>query len=209
MVAKITYADQRSVVDTGAAVDVAALEAAVDAVAGPVAWTSTASARAASSGRSCTAACTGSGVASCMWADPHAALTSAAGLAPRRRGRHLPHGHDDRRDRLAAGRARPGRHDDRDHELRPGTDPRGQSDVVLTTATRETTFRTGAMSSRVSQLVLVDFLFTGRGDALVRPSVSALESARAGPPGAAHRAADRPTARHDPRLGRPGLAVQA
>src|SRR5919199_5142612 len=33
VVSKITYADQRAVADTGAAVDVAALEAAVDAVA--------------------------------------------------------------------------------------------------------------------------------------------------------------------------------
>ena len=32
------------------------------------------------------------------------------------------------------------------------------SDIVLTTAARETTFRTGAMASRVSQLVVVDYL---------------------------------------------------
>ena len=55
----------------------------------------------------------------------------------------------------------------------------GQSDVVLTTAARETTFRTGSMSSRVSQLVLVDCLFTGVAMRSYDRSVSALDAARA------------------------------
>lgn len=36
-----------------------------------------------------------------------------------------------------------------------------EADVVLTTAARETTFRAGSMSSRISQLAVVDCLFAG------------------------------------------------
>src|SRR5206468_1482606 len=35
------------------------------------------------------------------------------------------------------------------------------ADLVLTTAARETTFRSGAMSSRIAQLMVVDCLFVG------------------------------------------------
>ena len=207
MVAKITYADQRSVADTGAAVDVAALEAAVDAVA-----------------RARRVDVYGVGASALVGQELHARLhrlgrrelrvgrsARRAGLggrarARRRRDRHLPHGDDDRRPRLAPGRPQPGRHDDRDHELRPGTDRRGQSDVVLTTAARETTFRTGAMSSRVSQLVLVDCLFTGVAMRSYDRSVSALD---VGPLGAAARHTERherPTAAARPGLRPPGRA---
>lgn len=36
-----------------------------------------------------------------------------------------------------------------------------QADIVLTTAARETSFRSGALASRTAQLALVDFLFVG------------------------------------------------
>jgi DNA-binding MurR/RpiR family transcriptional regulator len=51
-----------------------------------------------------------------------------------------------------------------------------QADIVLTTAARETTFRSGAMSSRISQLAVVDCLFTGVAQRSYDRSVEALAS---------------------------------
>lgn len=48
------------------------------------------------------------------------------------------------------------------------------ADAVLTTAVRETMFRSGAMASRIAQLTLVDYLFTGVARRRYDESVAAL-----------------------------------
>ena len=53
------------------------------------------------------------------------------------------------------------------------------ADYVLTTAARETTFRSGAMSSRLGQLTVVDCLFVGVAQRTYTDTVSALEATRA------------------------------
>lgn len=49
------------------------------------------------------------------------------------------------------------------------------ADVALTTATRETRFRAGALGSRIAQLMVIDCLFTGLALASFERSVESLE----------------------------------
>jgi DNA-binding MurR/RpiR family transcriptional regulator len=50
------------------------------------------------------------------------------------------------------------------------------ADLVLTTAARETTFRSGAMSSRLAQLTVVDCMFVGVAQLSYADTRAALES---------------------------------
>ena len=210
MVAKITYADQRSVADTGAAVDVDALQAAVDLVARARRVDVYGVGASALVGQELHARLHGLGVASGVRADAHAALASAAGLAPGDVAIGISHTGTttDVLDALRVARTRGATtigitNFDRAPIV-------GLSDVVLTTAARETTFRTGAMSSRVSQLVLVDCLFTGVAMRSYDRSVSALDSARAVLRTRHTERHERPSGVGRPALARAeGLSVQA
>jgi DNA-binding MurR/RpiR family transcriptional regulator len=179
VVAKIAYADSRSVADTGAAVDVEALQAAVEAVVRARRVDVYGVGASGLVAHELHARLHRLGVGSSVWVDPHAALTSAVGLAPGDVAVGVSHSGTtiDVLDSLRVARTR-------------GATTIGitnfdrapivaHSDVVLTTATRETTFRTGATVSRVSQLVLVDCLFTGVALRSYDRSVSALDSAQA------------------------------
>ncbi|GAB2597536.1 MurR/RpiR family transcriptional regulator [Microlunatus antarcticus] len=200
MVAKITYADQRSIADTGAAVDVVALQAAVDALAKARRVDVYGVGASALVAQELHGRLHRLGLASGVWADPHAALSSAAGLVSGDVAVGISHTGTtiDVIDALRVARTRGATtiaitNFDRAPIV-------GQSDIVLTTAARETTFRTGSMSSRVSQLVLVDCLFTGVAMRSYDRSVSALDAARS-----VLRA--RHTERHERQtgVGRPGL----
>lgn len=52
------------------------------------------------------------------------------------------------------------------------------ADIVLRTAARETPFRSGALGSRIAQLMVVDCLFTGVAQARYEQSVAALRRTR-------------------------------
>ncbi|PZG15708.1 MurR/RpiR family transcriptional regulator [Nonomuraea aridisoli] len=52
----------------------------------------------------------------------------------------------------------------------------GAADVTLTTAARETKFRSGALGSRIAQLMVVDCLFTGVAQASYDASMEALRN---------------------------------
>lgn len=52
------------------------------------------------------------------------------------------------------------------------------ADVVLQTAVRETTFRSGAMASRIAQLTVVDYLFVGVAKLRFEETVRALRTTR-------------------------------
>ncbi len=93
------------------------------------------------------------------WADPHMALTSAALLGP---------------DDVALGISHSGSTPDTVGYLRqaresaattvaltntPDSPLASVADIVLTTSARETAFRSGAMGSRIAQLVVIDMLF--------------------------------------------------
>ena len=176
VVAKISYADSRAVEETGAALDVAVLTAAIEAV------------RAA--GRIDVYGIGASGLVahdlhqklhrlgliSFSWADPHLALTSAAVLEV---------------GDVAIGISHTGTTIDTIDALRvarqqgattiavtnfaksPITE---EADLVLTTAARETTFRSGAMASRIAQLALIDCLFTGVAQRSYDHAIDTLET---------------------------------
>ncbi len=58
----------------------------------------------------------------------------------------------------------------------PGSALAEAADVTLITASRETTFRTGAMASRIAQLMVVDCIFAGVAMRDVQATQSALDS---------------------------------
>ncbi|ONI79027.1 RpiR family transcriptional regulator [Actinosynnema sp. ALI-1.44] len=71
------------------------------------------------------------------------------------------------------------------------------ADLVLTTAARETTFRSGAMASRIAQLTVIDCLFIGVAQRHLPSAMGALEATRdaVGP----HRLETRPDGRRKTR----------
>ncbi|SEP80186.1 MULTISPECIES: MurR/RpiR family transcriptional regulator [Lentzea] len=71
------------------------------------------------------------------------------------------------------------------------------SDHVLTTAARETTFRSGAMASRIAQLTVIDCLFIGVAQHHVDSAKTALEATYEAVSG--HRLGARPDGRRRPR----------
>jgi DNA-binding MurR/RpiR family transcriptional regulator len=176
VVAKISYADSRAVEETGAALDVVALTAAIEAVR--------AAGRIDVYGIGASALVAHDlhqklhrlGLVSFSWADPHLALTSAAVL--------------DVAD-VAIGISHTGTTIDTVDALRvarqhgattiavtnfaksPITE---EADLVLTTAARETTFRSGAMASRIAQLALIDCLFTGVAQRSYEHAIDTLET---------------------------------
>jgi DNA-binding MurR/RpiR family transcriptional regulator len=176
VVAKISYADSRAVEETGAALDVAALTAAIEAVR--------AAGRIDVYGIGASALVAHDlhqklhrlGLISFSWADPHLALTSAAVLEV---------------GDVAIGISHTGTTIDTVDALRvarqhgattiavtnfaksPITE---EADLVLTTAARETTFRSGAMASRIAQLALIDCLFTGVAQRSYDQAIDTLET---------------------------------
>jgi DNA-binding MurR/RpiR family transcriptional regulator len=176
VVAKISYADSRAVEETGAALDVAALTAAIDAVS--------AAGRIDVYGIGASALVAHDlhqklhrlGLISFSWADPHLALTSAAVLEA---------------GDVAIGISHTGTTIDTVDALRVARQHgattiavtnfakspiTAEADVVLTTAARETTFRSGAMASRIAQLALIDCLFTGVAQRSYDHAIDTLET---------------------------------
>jgi DNA-binding MurR/RpiR family transcriptional regulator len=197
VVGKVTFADARAVEETAAQLDVAVLQEVVDVVAaaGRVdVYGVGASAFVAADlqqklhriGRVCFA-----------WNDTHIMLTSAAVL-----------GSGD----VAVGISHTGATTDTIEALRTARQhgattvaltnfPRSPitevADLVLTTAARETTFRSGAMASRIAQLTVVDCLFIGVAQRHLPDAIGALEATReaVGP----HRLETRPDGRRKTR----------
>ena len=58
----------------------------------------------------------------------------------------------------------------------PSSPIAADADVVLTTAARETPFRSGALGSRIAQLMVIDCLFTGVAQASFDDSMAALRA---------------------------------
>jgi DNA-binding MurR/RpiR family transcriptional regulator len=197
VVGKVTFADARAVEETAAQLDVAVLQQVVDVVAaaGRVdVYGVGASAFVAADlqqklhriGRVCFA-----------WNDTHIMLTSAAVLSE---------------GDVAVGISHTGATIDTVEALRTARQhgattvaltnfPRSPitevADLVLTTAARETTFRSGAMASRIAQLTVVDCLFIGVAQRHLSESMGALEATRdaVGP----HRLETRPDGRRKTR----------
>jgi DNA-binding MurR/RpiR family transcriptional regulator len=161
IVEKIAFADARAVEETATQLDMASLQAVVDALvaAGRIdIYGVGASAFVAMDFQQKLHRI---GQIAFAWSDTHIALTSAALLGPGDVAIGVSHTGvtTDTVDALAEARRRGATTVALTNFPRsPITDV---ADHVLTTAARETTFRSGAMASRLAQLTLVDFLFVG------------------------------------------------
>ncbi|HVX07356.1 MurR/RpiR family transcriptional regulator [Humibacter sp.] len=60
----------------------------------------------------------------------------------------------------------------------PGSPVTRDADLTLLTSVRETTFRSGAMASRIAQLTIVDYVFVGVARTTYEASVQALKTSR-------------------------------
>ncbi len=197
VIGKVSFADARAVEETADQLEVATLERVIEVVAnaGRVdVYGVGASAFVAADlqqklhriGRVCFA-----------WSDTHIMLTSAAVLSP---------------GDVAIGVSHTGATTDTVEALRVAREhgaitiavtnfPRSPitevADHVLTTAARETTFRSGATASRIAQLTVIDCLFIGVAQRHMDASVSALDATRDAV--GSHRLGVRPDGRRRPR----------
>ena len=176
VVAKITYADASAIQDTARALDLVILEQAVNAVANARRVNIFGSGASAVVGNDLHQKLHRIGRISFIWADPHLALTSAAVLTDQDVAIGISHTGTtiDTIDALALARRRGActiaitNFD--------GSQISEQADLLLLTAARETTFRSGAMSSRIAQLALVDCLFAGVAQRSYDAAIEALRS---------------------------------
>lgn len=175
IVEKITYSDARAIEDTAATLDLAALARAIDAVAGAERVDIYGIGASGFVAQDLHQKLHRIGLLSSVWPDPHAALTSAALLGPRD---------------VAIAISHTGTTIDTIEALRVaaecgattiaitnfGRSPlTGHARHVLTTAARETTFRSGAMASRIAQLAVIDCLFVGVAQRSYERTMRALE----------------------------------
>lgn len=187
IVAKVSLAETLSLADTAKVLDTDALRTAVDAI--------TASSRVdifgvgASSivGLDLQRKLTRIGRTALEWSDPHAAWTSAATLGPGNVAIAVSHSGsttDTIEFLLLARRAGATTIAITNHA---GAALADQADIVLTTAARETGFRSGALGSRIAQLMVVDCIFIGvaqsnydRSMEALRDTYAAVHHVRAG-----------------------------
>lgn len=161
VVKKIAFADARAVEETAAQIDIAVLERVVDIVVGArrvVIYGVGASAFVAADFQQKLHRI---GHVAYAWSDMHMALTSAALLDQRDVAFGISHT-GTTMDTIEAF-ALAGRRGARTVALTnfPKSPITRTADLVLTTAARETTFRSGAMASRLAQLTVIDCVFVG------------------------------------------------
>ena len=194
IVEKIAFADARAVEETAAQLDVAVLQAVVDALVAARRIDVYGVGASAFVAMDFQQKLHRIGQIAFAWSDTHIALTSAALLQPGDVAIGISHTGvtTDTIDALAQAR-------------RSGATtvaltnfPRSPivevADHVLTTAVRETTFRSGAMASRLAQLTLVDFMFVGVAQQTTAETRAALEATLAAVSG--HRRQARPRRQH-------------
>ena len=176
IVSKITHADARAIEDTAASMDISALKSAVDLLIAARRIDIFGSVASALVGQDLQHKLHRIGLVSFMWTEAHLALTSAA----------LLNAGD-----VAIGISHTGTTIDTIDVLRvarrggaktivvtnfAGAPITDEADLVLLTAARETTFRSGAMSSRIAQLAVVDCLFAGVAQRSYDEAIKALDT---------------------------------
>lgn len=176
VVNKTTYADARAITDTARALDLAVLEKVVDALSAAHRIDIFGTGASALVAQDLHYKLHRIGRVSFTWTDPHMALTGAAVL-----------GSDD----LAIGFSNSGTTIDTIDVLKMAhrhgattvaitnfdRSPISKvADLVLVTAAHEATFRSGAMSSRIAQLALVDCIFAGVAQKAYDQSIEAIEA---------------------------------
>jgi DNA-binding MurR/RpiR family transcriptional regulator len=175
IVAKITHADARAIEETGSTVDLDALERAVDAVVGAGRVDIYGIGASALVGADLHQKLHRIGLVSFSWSDPHLALTAAAVLRPGDVAVGISHTGTtiDTVDALRVARARGATTVALTNF--DGSPLVAEADHTLLTAARETTFRSGAMSSRIAQLAVIDCLFAGVAQRSYEQAIAALD----------------------------------
>lgn len=177
IIRKVGFADARAVEDTVARLDIDALDrlvAAIDAAGRTDVY---------GVGSSATVAADAAqkllriGHYAAAWSDPHAALMSASSLRPGDVAVALTHSGRTRDilDVLAEAKRRGATV--AVITSNPESPAAAQADVVLVTAARETTFRSGGTVSRTAQLTVVDCLFVLLAKQRYEESLEAMERA--------------------------------
>jgi DNA-binding MurR/RpiR family transcriptional regulator len=161
VVKKIAFADARAVEDTAVQIDIAVLDQVVDLVVGARRVDIYGVGASAFVATDFQQKLHRIGQISYAWSDLHLALTSAALLDERDVAFGISHT-GTTIDTIEAF-TEAGRRGARTVALTnfPKSPITRAADLVLTTAARETTFRSGAMSSRLAQLTVIDCVFVG------------------------------------------------
>lgn len=176
VVAKISYADARAVEDTASQLDVAVLERAVDALVDARRIDIYGVGASAFVGADFQQKLHRIGRTAFAWSDSHLALTSAAVLKPGDVALGISHtGTTEETVSVLTEARRRGASTVAITNF-PGSPIVRMADHVLTTAARETTFRSGAMASRIAQLTVVDCLFVGVAQRTYAETKAALEA---------------------------------
>jgi DNA-binding MurR/RpiR family transcriptional regulator len=176
VVAKITYAAARAVTDTAAALDVKVLQAVIDALTMAQRVDIYGVGGSALVGEHLHQKLHRIGLVSFVWSEGHLAVASAGLLSPGDVAIGISHTGTtiDTIDALRVAQRRGATTISvTNYEMSPIA---AVSELVLTTAARETTFSAGAMSSRIAQFALVDCLFAGMAQRSYDQAIEALQS---------------------------------
>jgi DNA-binding MurR/RpiR family transcriptional regulator len=176
VVAKIANADARAIEDTAATLDLGALKAAIDAVLKASRIDVYGVGASGLVGHHLHQKLHRIGLITYVATESQLALTSAELLGPRDVALGITHSGSTAAvvDALQAARKRGATTIAvTNYDRSPVA---AQADLILTTAARETTFRSGSMSSRISQLSVVDCLFAGVAQRAYDTSIAALPS---------------------------------
>jgi len=200
VIEKVAYADAKAVEETAGQLDQAALSTVVDAVAGARRIDVYGVGASAFVALDLQQKLHRIGLTCFAWSDTHAALTSAALLGDGDVALGISHTGATAETVEALREAR--RHGALTAALTnfsrsPITEVAGH---VLTTAVRETTYRSGAMASRIGQLTVIDCLFIGVAQRRLGETRAALEATYAAVDG--HRLGARPDRRRHKEDGR-------
>lgn len=174
VVAKVSLAETLSIADTATAFPIGELRRAVAAIEGADRVSIFGVGASSIVGHDLQQKLTRIGRMAVSWSDSHTAWTAAATLKPTSVAVAISHsgGTSDTIDFLAiAAQAGATTIAITNHAGSPITET---SDIVLTTAARETKFRSGALGSRIAQLMVVDCLFIGVAQMSYDESMAAL-----------------------------------
>lgn len=176
VVAKVSLAETLSIADTAKAMPIAELARAAEAVGAARRVDIFGVGASSFVGLDLQQKLTRIGRVALNWPDPHAAWTAAATLTPGAVAIAVSHSGDtvDTVDFLAIAR-------DAGATTIAVTNHAGSrlaqpAQIVLTTAARETSFRSGALGSRIAQLMVIDCLFIAVAQASYDESMAALRS---------------------------------
>ena len=175
VVAKVAFADARAVEETAQQLDTSVLAAVVQALAGAGRVDLYGMGASAFVAMDLQQKLHRIRRVSFAWSDPHVALASAALLEPGDVAMAFSHTGTTSEPIDALQQARLAGATTVAVTNFPNSPLAGVADHVLTTAVRETTYRSGAMASRIAQLTLVDCLFIGLAQRDLERTRSALE----------------------------------